>query len=302
MKKPALILFLLFLIITSQSIYSESNKQSQPTIDSTYLYLSNKVTSSAESIDNFFGRFVRTDKENKTRVTLDQNFNFDGDGFSQKRRVNLRLNLPYLEELLKFKVSKKGEIHSRKLHGEDHNKRSLKENVGLSRLKWQFSTGSRIIVSSRPDISFFIDKKLEYSSHDQIYRIINRIFWFGRQGIGNSLFLEYDRQILDNLLFRLGNVATWEEEGEITYSHGPEFYYDLKNKQNISLRLKANAQKQINCFWCITDYNIKLEYGRFIYRDWITLRTGPNINYPKEKNFDAQFSYEVILSLYIGRN
>ncbi len=280
-------------------VFAKNTENQSTTVDDTHQFLSNTVKNSAEVIDNFFGRFIRSDKENKTRIVFEQSMRADGDGVKNDGKVNLRLNLPYLEELLKFKMSKEGEIKT-KVIPKDQGP-SLKISPGPeSKLQWKVSTGSRVSVSSKPDISLFISKKLEYQSEEEIYRLINRVFWFGRSGIANSTYLEYDHQIKDHLLFRFANIGTWDETGDIVYSHGPEFYYNLSNKQNISFRMKANGQKEVNCFWCITDYNIKLEYGRVIYRDWITVRTGPSLVYPKEKNFKAQLSYEFVINLYIG--
>ncbi len=267
-------------------------------MDDAHQYLSTKVVESAKNIDAFFGRFVRTDDENKSRIIIEQNFKVIKGDIEQNQDVEFRFNLPHLEKLLKFNFKKSGSKNLSKSTNQNTDNSTKEASTHI--LSWSTTTQASVVFSSKPDVSILFNKKLEFKDKISIYRLINEVFWFGRSGVGDRVYLEYDRQLSSRLLFRFANLGLWNEVGSITYSHGPELYLSLENNQTFLLFFKVNGEKVFDCAWCINNYTVKLEYARRVFRDWLLFKAGPRIVYPKDDNFKSTKSFDLSISLFLG--
>ena len=298
----------LTIILSCFFIYLSSYAKEEPldlkektkvTVDKTHSYLSDKILWTTSSIDEFFGRFVRTDRKNKSRIVITSRNEYNKEGYDSDIDVDFRFNYPHLEELLKFRLNTEIKNKKKIKKVEESDNKKVVEEVEPN-LRWKLTSGLRALARTKPDVFLFVNKQLEYHVDDSILRLRNRVFFTFREGLGDSVFLEYDKQLSDHFLLRFANIGTWRDVGSIFYSHGPELYYQLSDQRNISFSIKANASKKPECLWCINDYNAGITFGTHIYKDWILLRMGPNVNYAKLNDFRARFSFNITLNLFVG--
>lgn len=306
MYRKCLTSLFFFLLVFSNRVSAEVVDDSlfeKDTVETTHDYLSRQVVSFAEYIDSFFGRYTRTDKKNRTRITILNTTSLqEGQYLKSSTELKARLNLPHLEELLKFKVKKEGRVETG-VPGDN-----LKEQINNTPeeshyffMDWKLTTQVGVDVDLSPDVFIRNEQKFEIGGRRNVTRLINSVYWFGRSGLGDTLTLENDTQISKNLLFRLSNTGTWaSKSGDINYSHGPELYYTLSDNSNISYDIKANALKSNESTWIIDSYSSSIVYNMRLKPSWILMTTGPRVEYPRSQNFKSHFSYFIQFQVFIG--
>ncbi len=290
-----------FFLISVQAEVVDKSLFEKDSVEATHDFLSKQVVNFAEYIDSFFGRYTRTDKKNKTRVTIINTTALtEADSLMSGVELKARLNLPHLEELLKFKIKKGGRVET--------TTKDLKENIkdvpsdtSYYYVDWKLTTQVGVDVDFTPDVFIRNEQKLEFGGRKNIARLVNGIYWFGRSGLGDTLAIEHDNLISQNLLFRFSNVGSWSSKsGEISYAHGPELYYTLNDRSNLSYDIKANALKSGESRWLIDHYSSSLVYNLRLNPSWILLKTGPKVEYPRSENFKSRLSYFIQFQVFIG--
>lgn len=273
-------------------------------IGSTHQYLSGQILGFADYIDSFFGRYTRTDKKNKSRIIIISKTKMDEkEGINSKIKIEARLNLPHLEELLKFKINKQKRIDN--IEKYDLKKKSIEaveeEEDSYYFVDWKLGSQVGVDVSLKPDIFANLTNKLELGGRKNIARIEDQIFIYGRSGLGNKLAIEFDHLVSKQLFLRLENSAIWREKtSEITYAHGPELYYSLTERSTLFFDIKARAQKTDLSNWSIKKYDSSLVYNKKLNLKWLLFKTGPAIEFAKEKDFKSKLSYFFQFEVYIG--
>lgn len=269
----------------------------------THQYLSSQVLGFADFIDSFFGRYTRTDKKNKSRIIITSRSEVvEFEGARSKIKLEARLNLPHLEELLKFKVNKQKRIENvQKIDLHDTDKKDIEEVDSYYFVDWKLSSQVGVDVSLKPDVFANLTNKFEFGGRKNIIRMEDMLFVYGRSGLGNRLSFEYDHLFSNSFFLRLENSATWQaDSGEILYSHGPELYISINESTTLFYDIKARGHKTDLSKWAIKQYDSSLVYNKRLKFKWLYLKTGPVIEFAKDHEFQSKLSYFFLFQVFIG--
>jgi hypothetical protein len=306
-KRYAKLIFLLLLSFHTLAV--ERFQLNEADVDETHAFLSHKIITFAETIDSFFGEYVRTDKKNKTRLVIESYADQkESRSVDTDTKAKIKLNLPHLQELFKFRNTRRGSIGKPVANeDDDEDGKSVTSKVVDDQyasdffLKWKLSTQVGVDVDLSPDAYLRFNKKVELHQSKWIFRLMNDIYIYGRTGLGDDLTFEVDRLISKYVLFRFENVAAWSEKtSDVNYTHGPTLYYSLGEKRKLSASLKANAMKVDDHIWTIDNYTISLDYSFRPLRNWILLSTGPYITYARQNDFKSELAYQAKIEIFVG--
>jgi hypothetical protein len=276
------------------------------TVDLVHQKLSSAVTGFSYQIDNFFGSKRAEDRANGTQVKLAYiTSKSEAQDLNHGGIVKFRLNLPFLESLLKVSFNtdpdepKKAEPKVSQAKTKEPPSPKVKVPLPVKPRSWGININTGIKVEIPPQFftnfrirkSFFLGKWEFRGSQD--------IFWFSRSGFGETTTLDFDRAINSQLLFRLRNSVNWTDiEDEFISGHGPILFWQLDQKKAFSF--SATARGSSKPLWQIKSYQIAVNYRQLLYNRWFYLETGPTIDYQRSAEWSPFLSYFLKLEVIIG--
>lgn len=277
------------------------------TVDLVHEKLSRSVTRFSYRIDKFFGSKRAEDFANGTQVKFAYiTSKVESEGLDHGGIVKFKLKLPYLESLLKVSFSSDPDVPLKKPEGgvdkgKDDGVETTEKKPPVPRKPrtWGINVNTGIQVEIPPQFfaNFRIRKSLFLGKWE--FRGSQDIFWFSRDGFGESTTFDIDRQVNTQLLFRLRNSATWTDSSdEFTSAHGPILFWQIDQKKAFSFAVTANGKSKP--LWQIESYQGAVNYRQLLYKKWFYLETGPTIDYQKSKNWAPILSYFLKLEVIIG--
>jgi hypothetical protein len=304
-------IFYFLVILAFNPLYgAERSEQASTsrTVDLVHQKLSSSVTGFSYQIDKFFGSKRAEDRANGTQVKLAYiTSKSEAQDLKHGGIVKFRLNLPYLESLLKVSFSTDSDEPKKPLPkiSEAKTKEPVSPKVKVppplppKPRSWGININTGVKVEIPPQFftnfrirkSFFLGKWEFRGSQD--------IFWFSRSGFGETTTLDFDRTINSQLLFRLRNSATWTDtEDEFISGHGPILFWQLDQKKAFSFSVTAGGSSKP--LWQINSYQIAVNYRQLLYNRWFYLETGPTIDYQRSVEWSPVLSYFLKLEVIIG--
>ena len=119
------------------------------------------------------------------------------------------------------------------------------------------------------------------------------------QGAGQSLSIDGDRQIVDDLSFRFVNESTWLDlTDELSTSHGPSFYYKISNRRAVSFNSRANLSNRPQ--YEIDNYDFNLVYRQNLHKEWLYYELIPSINFSRERSFHSHLGITGKVEFFVG--
>lgn len=294
------------ILIVSQGVFASESKP-KSMVDKVHGSLSSSVLRLSNKVDRFFGSKRGDDEVNGTQIRLTYlGTKTEGEDLEHEGLIKFRLKLPYLERLLKVSFKKdpkdKTEDSEPKAPAKAEEKSAVKkigEAIINEPKKWSFNIQTGVKVEIPPQ--FFANFRLRRSAFfgKWEFRISQEFFWFSRDGFGETTTIDFDRPVMDDLLFRLRNTATWrDEDDEFETNHGPYLYWRIDQKRAVSF--SALAQGKSRPSFHIHNYQGNLSYRQLIYKRWFYIETGPTLDFPKERDWDTVWTYTVKLEALIG--
>ena len=155
--------------------------------------------------------------------------------------------------------------------------------------EWQFkpSIGLRLSSSIEPYIRFRARRKYEFNKWS--IRWHETPYWFDSFGWGFDSYLEFNRKVTDDDLFRASTFARWTNEiDKFELSQTFTMYHTLSKRRAVSYFAGVYGESEPTVY--ATHYLLGLTYRQNIHKDYLFVEVVPQIKYEKINDFHAEHS------------
>ena len=116
---------------------------------------------------------------------------------------------------------------------------------------------------------------------------IQKFGWFSDNGFNTKTQFDFDRALSDSRLIRATFEGNWYEDLDgYFYNVGAQYNHLLR--QNKGLSYQWNNAFIMNSESLLNATVLKLVYRQRIWRDWLSMEIAPQVNYPRDNDFDAE--------------
>ncbi len=268
-------------------------------IDNAHSMVSAGVVSTAKWIDAFFASERYDDEENKTSLLLRFTEFVDEDGEDFKARARVRLRTPNLNKRLRlFFVGEEGDVDpgldaaekfEQVFEGTDKDsitagllyryRESVRKNI---RLKTGLRFRDGRIVS-------FVEPRFRWRENFTAWNFYftQKAGWFSDNGWNAKTRFDLERPLSEYHLIRFALEGNWYEDLEGYFYQTDVQYTHLLGPD------KGLSYQWHNAFFMDSDSVLnatvlRLVYRQKVWRDWLSLEIVPQMNYPREKDFEAR--------------
>lgn len=315
-----LLRFKLFFFISLTSLYAQENNQTatfdriQEGIDNTQSFLSKKVLNTTNWIDSFFGNKKSLDEQNGSRVRLfyilskEESQDFD---HTPSYKVDIRL--PNLQKKIQISLESSQDSEAATPTPETQLSTESDSPVNtqggergsisyffkeLAETKFKLSAGARFGIPPRVFTNFRASKE-----HDLGYfwklRAISNTFWEQDQGFGESLSMDFSKELSSNLNIRLVNEATWLDSSDtINASHGPTLFHILSKRRIVSYNYRQNYSNRPN--YRLNEHLLNIVYRQNIHDNWLFYEMIPSLRFARYDHFHSHLGVTVKVECLIG--
>jgi hypothetical protein len=290
--KQLLILFFFFILIPIKG-FSESKTR----FDEYQERASARLISLSNSVDYFFGGLRVDEESNSTlaRFSLTSSL-VEYEGADQRVDFRLRLDLPGTKK--RFQLIFEDE--------EDDNSSSSEGNVGsesdLDGQETGFNAALRYMVTAKQNWNFQTDLGLRIRRTRPLnpylrlrarrsfyfgkweWRNVQEIYFLARTGDESKTYIDFDRALPNDLLFRYGTGFEWNDDVDFfVFSTGPSLFQKLTDTSAISYSIKASGDNREKSTF--TNYEFFVKYRKLIHSNWLYLELTPGVSYPKDEDW-----------------
>lgn len=269
-------------------------------LDTPHEFVSSGVETFAKNIDEFFSddKVFYDTSGTYLRLRADAIINERGER-TYHGDLKLKLRLPHSKKKLKFFLvsepnERPDEITSQ---GENTPIAAIEEkdySAGLERTRgkkdaWQFSPSIGIRLSSPidPYVKFRIKRKYEFSQWS--IHLHETPYWFDSTGWGSDSYLELNRKVTSDDLFRASTFARWTNESDrFELSQTFSMYHTLSKRRAVSYFVGVYGESEPTVY--ATHYLLGLTYRQNIHKDYLFVEILPQIKYEKINDFHADHS------------
>lgn len=280
-----------------------TNKQKKPFfsfLDSPQKIISSGVESFAKNIDEFFssdkifyeasGTYLRVRAD--TIVSEAGVIGYEGD-------VKFKLRLPNTKKKLKFTLESDVNERQDDLISQPENTpiaaieekdyfAGVQATLGKKE-EWQFKPSLGLRLSSNIETYFRFRAKRKYEFDKWSVRWNETPFWFDSLGWGVDSYLELNKVITNDALFRASTFARWTNEAEqFDLSQTFSMYHTLSKRRALSYFAGVYGVSEPTVF--ATHYLLGLTYRQNIHKDYLFLEIAPQIRYAKDNDFHSEHS------------
>jgi len=300
-------------------------------VDRYHRYLSGRVMSVAESINNLVTDTFRREEDHESELTrrffgnLLTSYQVDGsyirvtprlimtegDSNEYKLDFSARLRLHDISDRLKLYADSYDtdydtmeDIYSARYRQVIEQERSEGATAGLTyfftddvKRKLSLSTGLKF----RPEPSAKIRLRGSVLKRFDIWSAEFRQsgFWSEKEGFGERTEFTLDRPSGGIHLVRLRSSVVWSE-----LSHGVDWgqfaSYYVKFSPRRSAAVKLGVRGYTHPSWVTDQYLARLSYRKRIHRDWLFLEIEPGLDFFREDDFKATSLINISLEIIIG--
>lgn len=295
----------LFLMIITCSAKAEVKTEDDylNVLDSAHSEISKRLFMISNRMDSFFGSTRGDDYASGTRLRIYwDHYKKESYPYSSKLTLRLKLDLPDLQNKIKFKFNWSQKKENVPKAAENSNQSNLKLGPKIEQERlWRLSMDSGLNVEI--PIDPFIRTRLFKTYFFGKWELLpaQEFFYYLREKLGETTTLNLDHPIRENILLRIENAATWyDNSDELATIHGPSLFQEITDKRAISYNLKAIGTNRPTFY--IKDYYASVTYRQDLHRQWIYGEITPQINWPKEKKFERVLSILFRLETMFGAN
>lgn len=282
-------------------------RQAREKLKEYHARLSSGIVKSAKRIDNFFGNKNELENHNGTSLRI-----YDIYLMSERRKpVNdvkfkFKLRLPQLKERLQLSFENERARNDsatstpEDLLATDSRTDTNELQSALSQYNYFLTFNTRISVGLKftstpiPYINFRVSKENLFGNWRT--RIVNNVFENKRDGFGQDLSFDIDRQLSDDFMLRLVNEQSYFYMGHrFNTSHGPSVFHTINDKNRLSYNLRANFRNKPN--YQIESYFAGITYRYNIYEHYLFFEISPGVFWEKDDNFKARHLLALKLEL-----
>lgn len=284
-------------------------------VDSIHGTVTSTFLNSANWLDSFFDDERAVQEENQSTLRVySELFKQKGNSADFNLRFQLRLVLPRAKKRLSLLVSGDGddELNSDNSQGQNLTERfqgrdeenvatslwytflaNQKNNLSLS-LGFRLSEGSPVVYAGPR-----YRRLLKFNFWNM--RFIERIRYYSNNGWESRTILDLERPVLEDCLFRTTFDGTWLEGVPGYYYNVDLFLYQpLKDYRALQYELANSIKTRPNHQLDITAFRVL--YRQKIWKDWLYYEVGPQVSFPRDREFDFTPGIYLRLEVIFGRD
>ena len=306
-----MIKIILFLILFNSLAQAKDNFA-----DHSHRTLSKKITSFAETVDDFFGKDRGNNRINKTRVRIYvDSLKKEGNIPITEGNIKLQLVLPKTQERLQFileseddsdnitttssraqRATGRGETAGEKVR--ESTTAGFRYLLDSASLKTSIGTGVIFdTVSPRPFYRLRIFRDAQFGKW--LFRPQQEIFYVSANGYSTDTDLDLNKRISPQWSFRFVNNIQWNDTDYIlNFQNGPSWFQKISEK--IGLSYNAHIFTANQPAFQINNYSLSVGYRQLLYKDWFFWTLTPALNFPRDNNFNRTPSVAVRFETIIG--
>ena len=282
-------------------------------IDAGHQTISKSLLITAKWLDAFFSNEQHEDEENRSTLRVQTTaFQEEGEDAQFDAKVRVRLLLPRTEDKLQLVFSgytdeeldiddtrdeKKGQL-SETSDEKDTSaslwyflKSTIAHNVS-TRVGVRLKSGKAIIYAG-PRYRYF--KNLEKWS----FRFTESVRWYSDTGWESITGLDFERPLVESLLFRTHIGGAWYEEktgyfSNLTFS----LYQTLGHKR--ALEYSWSNDFETRPIDRLTESALRIRYRQTIWREWLFLEITPQVRFPADQDYDTIPGISIKLEAVFG--
>jgi len=270
-------------------------------VDNTHNLLSRKVFLLSNTLDSLFGgRPINEDRNSSSFRVWYQLSKVEGNDIISRPDFKLRIKLPYTQKKLKI-VFEKSSIEERaptKVNQDQVNStiQSADQKLAASLKytfkftpKWSLTSNTGVRVGIPPNLFARLNGRFVLPLGKWDLRAEQQVFWYSKDGLGESSTISIGRKFLNNFSFSFGNFATWlDDDSSFRFGSGAQFHHTYSKKLSLAYQIGANGHKNESYF--IYEYFVNIHLRRLIHKTWFFAEFVPMIFWPKDKNWNRGLS------------
>ncbi|MDP5293082.1 hypothetical protein Q9290_12415 [Oceanimonas sp. CHS3-5] len=267
--------------------------------------VTNWLDNNARNIDNFFGTDDSLTMENGSYMRFSQEFSWhERDRYDWDTALRVKLDLPTTKERLRILIESDPEETQGTLAEQGANTARSNNNfrtedflLGLRRLSdrdkrehWRFDAGAGIKVKLPldPYVRFTGERQWQLNDGPWVLDSWSRASWFNEEGYSVRSRWDLGRPLSDIYHLRFITNVQWQEEVDtLEYSEGIELNQLLGTRS--AIRYAAVAVGRSASDPRLYDYYLLSQYRRNLHREILFVDFIPEVHFPREQNYDAEF-------------
>lgn len=295
-------------IVDDSPIITEPEKPFFSFLDSPQEFISYGVEAFARNIDEFFSddKVFYESSGTYLRLRADAIINEGGERTYQGD-VKLKLRVPNTKKKLKFTLESDPSERPDETSGQGENTpiEAIEEKDYFAGIQaelgkkeaWQFKPSIGLRLGSPVETYFKFRIKRKYEFGKWSLHIHETPYWFDSSGWGSDSYLELNRKVTGNALFRASTFARWTNESDkFELSQVFSMYHTLSKRRAVSYFVGVYGESEPTVY--ATHYLLGLTYRQKIHKDYLFVEVLPQIKYEKINNFHADhsiiFRFEII--------
>lgn len=253
-------------------------------------FLSEEVTSFADSIDSLFGTERSTDEANKSTVRFSQSALWGEKArplFNTNLSVDLRL--PTLEE----KGRELGDMIAGTVENDADSSLADSSQLPVKKKKnpWQFHIQPGIKFSQNMlEITTSGRARKDFVYGKWVHHFYEELTWSSFGVWEEVTSVNSDVIFNKKLLFRFVNDKNWYiTSSYMNTHHGPSLIHKINDYSGVSYDLRLNTLLKDGNIWN-ESYVASFTYSRKIIKNWLIMELNPGIEFPRKNQYNG-FSF-----------
>ncbi len=286
---------------------SESDEPFFSFLDKPQEVISSGVELFAKSLDEFFSEdkvFYDT-SGTYLRLRADTVWN-ESSGISYTGNVRLKLRLPNTKKKLKFTIESNADKRQNNTSAQTENTpaKAVKEKDYFAGVQaslgkedgWEFKPSIGLRLSSDIELYTRLRLKRRYEFEKWSIHWNETPFWFNSTGVGLDSYLEFNRKISKDNLFRAATFARWTNKTDyFELNQTFSMFHTLSKRRAISYYVGVNGISEPSVF--SQYYWIGATYRQNIHKGYLFVEIIPQIKYQKINDFHAEPSLTLRLEI-----
>jgi hypothetical protein len=265
-------------------------------IESTRDYLSGKFTRFASYVDSYFGGNQHFQERNPSVmfVNLSRASGYGGlDKYDLAASVNLRLPISEGQFRLLVETDPQRNLEDEPVKSSTvmNAKPATRKSIALAaryaleaKNGWSFRSdvGIKFPFPAQP----FVRAKVGYSTPIEDWRLTlgETVYWFSKDGVGDTTQIDMERQIDPLILFRSTSIAIWlKDKQNFDLSQSFSFYHTVSDRTSLIYQLSmfgiSDPKPQM------TDTVLLVFYRYRLHQKWLFFEITPQLHFPNANNY-----------------
>ncbi|MCG8313097.1 MAG: hypothetical protein MI976_07765 [Pseudomonadales bacterium] len=263
----------------------------------------------AVGIDRFSVGDDALEEENKTYARIRTSAQFiEGDGFGTVGEVKLRLSLPATQRKLHLVIESDADDDdsleaknrpsavSEDSTDEDRFQAALQFFTReMSRWKTKAQLGIRAATPINPFVRHSASRRWDLSeSWSSQFR--QELAYYTQDGYRANEEIRFERRINDDWFYRMKTQIEWREEiDSLRTLQSFTFYNRIDDKRGVEYQLGILPQSLHHTV--VETAYISIDYRQLLYEDWLYLDLIPELEFPREDDYDSVASFTARLEI-----